>query len=279
MPEGPSIVILKELVQSFSGKKILAATGNTKVDITPLTGAKIIAFKSWGKHFLICLPRLTVRIHFMLFGSYSINEQTKPNPRLHLKFTNGDLYFYTCSVKILTEELDELYDWKADVMNDQWDAARARKKLKSMPDVLAADALLNQDIFAGVGNIIKNEVLFRIRVHPESRIGSIPPRKLTELINEARNYSFDFLKWKKEYGLRKHWLAYAKKTCPRDHVPFEKVRHLGKTKRRTFFCTVCQRLYAGKTAGSPAYESRRHTESGTGVIAKVMSGKGGQKTG
>jgi endonuclease-8 len=128
MPEGPSIIILKELVHPFTGKKIRAATGNTRIDITPLAGQKVLSFKSWGKHFLICLPKMTVRIHFMLFGSYSINEQTKPNPRLHLKFANGDIYFYACSVKIFTEDPDELYDWTADVMNDQWDPVKARKK-------------------------------------------------------------------------------------------------------------------------------------------------------
>ena len=108
---------------------------------------------------------------------------------------------------------------------------------------VAADALLDQDIFAGVGNIIKNEVLFRIRVHPESRIGALPPRKLSELIREARNYSFDFLEWKKAFKLRAHWLAHAKNICPRDNIPFVKIRHLGKRKRRVFFCPKCQKLY------------------------------------
>jgi endonuclease-8 len=146
-------------------------------------------------------------------------------------------------VKLLEGGPDELYDWSGDVMSDDWDAAKARKKLKAAPDELVCDALLDQDIFAGVGNIIKNEVLFRIRVHPESRVGALPPRKLTELIKEARNYSFDFLKWKKAFELRKHWLAHAKKECPRDHIPLEKVKHLGKRKRRAFFCTKCQKLY------------------------------------
>ena len=47
--------------------------------------------------------------------------------------------------------------------------------LKLQPDTLVCDALLDQDLFAGVGNIIKNEVLFRTRVHPESTIGDLPP--------------------------------------------------------------------------------------------------------
>ncbi len=53
MPEGPSIVILKELVQPFTGKKIISVDGNSKQDIQRLSGEKLIEFKSWGKHFLI----------------------------------------------------------------------------------------------------------------------------------------------------------------------------------------------------------------------------------
>lgn len=243
MPEGPSIIILKEQVQAFAGKRILSVSGNAKLDLADLAGKKVLAFKSWGKHFLIVLPKLTFRIHFLLFGSYSINEQTKPNPRLHLHFKTGDLYFYACSIKILEGDPDQLYDWSGDVMNEDWDPAKARKKLKAMPEEMAADVLLDQDVFAGVGNIIKNEVLFRIRLHPESQIGAPPAKKLTALIKEARNYSFDFLKWKKAFELRKHWLAHAKSECPRDHVPFIKVKHLGKRKRRAFFCAKCQKLY------------------------------------
>jgi len=244
MPEGPSIVIVKELVQQFKGKKILQAEGNAKIDPSDFVNKKIVDFKSWGKHFLICLPKATIRIHFLMFGSYSINEQTKParSLRLHLKFTNGDLYFYTCSIKILEGDLDEIYDWSADVMNEKWSATKAIKKLKAIPGTLACDALLNQDIFSGVGNIIKNEVLFRIKLHPESSIGKIPTAVIKAMVKEARKYSFDFLKWKKAFELKKHWLAHTKKMCARCNIPLIKT-YPGKTKRRTFFCTDCQIKY------------------------------------
>jgi endonuclease-8 len=244
MPEGPSIVILKELVQSFKGKKILEAAGNAAIDKKILANKKIVDFKTWGKHFLICLPSATIKIHLLMFGSYSINEQTKPERslRLHLKFKEGDLYFYTCSVKMLEDDVDTVYDWTGDVMNKQWSAAKAIKKLRAIPDTLVCDALLNQDIFAGVGNIIKNEVLFRIKLHPESVIGKIPPVKIKAMVKEARDYSFDFLEWKKAFELKKHWLAHTKKICPRCNIPLLK-KYCGKTKRRTFFCTNCQVLY------------------------------------
>ncbi len=197
MPEGPSIVILKEAVQPFKGKKVVSAGGNTKIEMPELVGLPVTDFKSWGKHFLICFPEFTIRIHFMLFGSYRINEEKDAPPRFYLHFKNGTLSFYACSVKLITEPLDEIYDWSADVLSDTWSPRKAKKKLLAMPDLLVCDALLEQNIFAGVGNIIKNEVLFRIRVHPKSKIGKLPPKQLNLLIKEAMIYSYDFLKWKK----------------------------------------------------------------------------------
>ena len=242
MPEGPSIVILKEAVQLFKGKKVIKAIGNTKIEKERMNGQKIIDFKSWGKHFLICFPKFTVRIHFMLFGSYRINEERNTPVRLRLQFKNGNLDFYACSVQVIDEPLDSVYDWSADVMNDEWNPAKAKKKLKALPETLACDALLDQQIFAGVGNIIKNEVLFRIYVHPKSKVGKLPAKQMNLLIKQARIYSFDFLEWKKKFVLKKHWLAHTKRACPRCKIPLSK-EYLGKTKRRTFFCDNCQEIY------------------------------------
>ncbi|MEO7802628.1 MAG: DNA-formamidopyrimidine glycosylase family protein [Ginsengibacter sp.] len=128
MPEGPSIIILKEAVQAFSGKKIISVDGNSKLNIQRLSGQKIIEFKSWGKHFLICFKKLTVKIHLMLFGSYTINEKRKERfPRLSLHFKNGDIYFYACSIQFIEDDLNALYDWSGDVMNDKWSPAKARQ--------------------------------------------------------------------------------------------------------------------------------------------------------
>lgn len=242
MPEGPSIVILKEELAAFTGKKVTAVSGNAKIEMDRMMGKKIIAFKSWGKHFLICFPDFTVRIHFLLFGTYRINETKDSLTRLHLGFSKGEINFYTCAIKIIDEPLDDIYDWTADVMNEDFDEKKAMAKLKKIPETLVCDALLNQDIFAGSGNIIKNEVLFRIKLHPRTKVGNIPPKKKKELISETVIYSFDFLKWKKAFELKKHWQAHTKKMCPRCHIPLIK-EYMGTTKRRTFFCNNCQILY------------------------------------
>lgn len=242
MPEGPSIRILKEEVRQFEGQAILSVSGNAKIDLKRLEGKTILFFKTWGKHFLIGFDGFTIRIHLLMFGTYYINDSKKLEPRLSMVFSNGELNFYTCSIRLLEGDINSHYDWTADVMNEDWNPKSAKQKLKAIPNTMICDALLDQDLFSGVGNIIKNEVLYRTKVHPESLTGKIPSRKLGEIINEASIYSFDFLKWKKENTLKAHWLAHTKKICPRCDLPLHK-EYTGVKKRRSFFCTNCQKLH------------------------------------
>lgn len=244
MPEGPTIVILKEEAAGFVGRRVRSVGGNSREDIQRLHGRTLRRLRSWGKHFLLEFDDVALRIHFMLYGSYRINEERDSAPRLSLRFDRGEfLNFYACSVRFIEEDLDRVYDWSADVMNPDWNPRKARAKLALRPQALAADALLDQQVFSGVGNIIKNEVLHRIRVHPESRIGALSSRKLGELIRQARDYSFDFYAWKKAYELKKHFQVHTKTHCPRDGQRLSFRPKLGKAQRRAFFCARCQRLY------------------------------------
>jgi len=242
MPEGPSIVILKESVEQFAGKKVIDVAGSANIDIERLRDKKILSFKTWGKHFLICFDGFTVKIHLLMFGTYRINESKEAVPKLSLVFPKGELNFYTCSVKLLEGDINSHYDWREDVMNENWDAENAKQNLDKIPKQKICDALLNQDIFSGVGNIIKNEVLYRTKIHPESLVGKIPNKNLKEIIKEASIYSFQFLDWKKKNELKKHWLAHTKKVCVRCDLPLEK-KYTGTKKRRSFFCTNCQILH------------------------------------
>ncbi|HEY5803513.1 MAG TPA: DNA-formamidopyrimidine glycosylase family protein [Lysobacter sp.] len=242
MPEGPSIVILKEAASKFRGKTVRASTGNSKLDLARMRGRRAVAIRSWGKHFLIEFRGFSLRVHMLMFGSYRIDDAKPVPPRVSLEFDNGVLNIYSSSLKYIEGPLDDTYDWRGDVMNAEWDPKLARKKLKADPSTLVCDALLDQDIFGGVGNIIKNEVLFRIAVHPETEVGALPPRKLGQMITQARQYSFEFLEWKKQFVLRQHWLVHTKRTCP-DCGAQIIMKHLGVRKRRTFFCENCQDRY------------------------------------
>jgi endonuclease-8 len=244
MPEGPTLLIASEEAQRFVGRKVLRVEGNSRaIDIGRMRGQVVREIRTWGKHFLLRFDGFALKVHFMLFGSYRINERREnAHVRLGLGFSGGEeLNFYAASVQYVEGDLAERYDWRADVLSPEWDAAAARAKLRATPERLVCDALLDQSVFSGVGNIIKNEVLFRIKLHPLSEVGALPARKLAELVAQARQYSFDFLAWKRVYQLKKHLLAHNRSTCPRDGTPFTRA-HLGRTNRRAFFCTVCQQL-------------------------------------
>ena len=171
-----------------------------------------------------------------------INERKDRPIRLGLVFKQGEINFYACAIKIIEEDINELYDWSADIMNDAWNEKKAVLKLRQQYDVLICDALLNQEIFAGVGNIIKNEVLYRVCVHPCSIVEKLPLTKIKQVVKEARIYSFEFLEWKKKFELKKHWLAHTKKICSRCEIPLVK-QYTGTRKRRSFYCINCQKLY------------------------------------
>ncbi len=254
MAEGPSIALLREKFGVFVGKKILRVEGNTPIAKERLVGQRIVGVRSFGKHFLIELPTFSLRVHLLMLGSYCINERKDKPIRLGLGFVKGaEANFYSCSVKFIEEPLDAIYEWRGDVMADAWDPALARKKLRALADTLVCDALLDQDVFAGVGNVIKNEVLFRIRVHPLSTMGGLPPARLRDLVTHARQYTFEFFEWKKADvdgdktvwqgdTLSRHWLVHNKKICPRCNIPLIRA-HLGELDRRSFYCENCQPRY------------------------------------
>jgi endonuclease-8 len=89
------------------------ASGNSKaVDFDALAGQPLRAMRSWGKHFLIQLPELALRIHLMMFGSYLINQRREAAPRLSLGFDDSEeLNSYACSVRQIAADLDSQYDW------------------------------------------------------------------------------------------------------------------------------------------------------------------------
>ncbi|MBL7713740.1 MAG: endonuclease [Chitinophagaceae bacterium] len=243
MPEGPSIVILKESVQALQleGQPLLSVSGTASIDFKRIRNQKLRSFNSWGKHFLICFDDCTIRIHLLMFGSYRINERKDSKERLSLVFKDAELNFYTCSVKLLEGRDEDLYDWSSDIMSRHWAPARALEKLQAHPDALLCDALLDQDIFSGVGNIIKNEALYRSGLQPYNTVAAVPVARLRQLIGDTRRYSADFLHWKKEGTLKAHWAVHTKKVCPKGHTVLKE--YTGKTKRRSFFCPLCQELY------------------------------------
>jgi endonuclease-8 len=56
--------------------------------------------------------------------------------------------------------------------------------------------------------------------------------------------------------LKKHWLVHTRSICPRCHVKL-RLEVLGRTQRRTFYCSRCQKLYAASRLAVPVKRKNR----------------------
>lgn len=245
MPEGPSMAYLRERCKPFVNQTITHAHGYAKIPINQYSGKKITGFKTHGKEFFILVDGApTIRIHLMLFGNYLINDRKEgKNPTLSFEMQKGELNFYVSNIKTIDGDIDDYADPSIDVMNKKWDEKAAFEKVKDKPDALIADVLLDQAIFAGVGNKIKDEVLWQVKVQPESTVNKIPDRKLKEIIKSNPPFADMYFKWKHEPDMENpHLEIHYREQCPRDDTRI-KPHKIGKAKRTAYFCPKCQKLY------------------------------------
>jgi len=144
---------------------------------------------------------------------------------------------------IRNEEVSVLFDEEVDITSERWNAQKVLKLTLNQPDELICDVLLDQAIFAGVGNIIKNEALFLTGVHPLSRTGNISKGKIEEIIHQARSFSKIFYETRKKgEELNAHLKIYQRSKCPNSR---EKVLRMptGKRKQLSYVCPNMQFQY------------------------------------
>ncbi len=249
--EGPSIYLAVEWLKPLKGKTIFLVEGNTQIGKERLEGKKLLNIFSWGKHLVFQFDDFAMRVHFLLFGSFEATikgqkvtgdyPKKKVNPRLKLVFEIGELILYSCSLAFIeSAKAKDQYDFTIDVLSPVFDPKKALKQLKSKPQEEIADVLLDQTIFAGVGNIIKNEVLFIVKRKPTTLITDMNDSLLKKIVKTARDFSYQFYEWRKEFVLKKHYQIYRKSLCP---ICQEKIckKKTGSRKRVSFFCLNCQK--------------------------------------
>lgn len=249
--EGPSLYLAAESLAPFIGKTVSNVEGNTKIGKERLAGKTIMDIFSWGKHLIFQFDEFALRVHFLLYGSFEATLKTKKvtgdypkkkiSPRLALFFDEDQIIFYSCSLKYLENSHARiLYDFSTDIMSSDWNPKKALISLKKHQEEEIADVLLDQTIFSGVGNIIKNEVLFLVKRKPSTIIKEMSNALLQKIVKTAQKFSFQFYEWRKQFILKKNYRIYRKSLCP---LCGEKVcrKKTGKRERISFFCPRCQK--------------------------------------
>ncbi|XP_040454387.1 endonuclease 8-like 2 [Falco naumanni] len=193
-------------------------------------------------------PGNWLRFHFGLFGSVRANEFSRakkankrgdwkdPVPRLVLHFESGGfLVFYNCQMHWCSSPRANP---ASDILSVEFHRGQALDALRAPNPICYT--LLDQRYFSGLGNIIKNEILYLAKIHPLTQGSLLALSDLEHLLDYAIQFSFDWL-YSKLHDKRLHLQIYQKKQCPLGHTVMKGT--LGPSnsfKRLTWWCPRCQ---------------------------------------
>lgn len=244
MPEGPSILFLKNKLSRYKSKIVSEASGYGDMDKSEITNLKLMDIDTYGKNLLFVFKDFFVGVHLGLFGSMLVNKRKKVNASFALHFSEAEINFYVAKTKLHRGAPKDLYNFKTDILKPEFDPEYIINELKlpKYADQMIGDVMMDQNIFTGVGNIIRVEVLYRAKIHPESILKEIPEKKLQFLMKAVVAYAEEFLDLMKTDEVKELAWVYGKKICPKDKKELL-IAEMGKVKRKTYVCEKCQKLY------------------------------------
>ncbi len=253
MPEGDTLVRTADgLRPHLLGRTVIAASARAPGPrVERLLGTTVTAVEAAGKNLLIRFDNgLEIRTHLRMRGSWHRYRPGEPwrrapaRARLVIEVPGTVAVCFDAPVVELFEQRAEglhpaLSRLGPDLLKDPFDATEALRRLRdpSRTDLSLAEALLDQRALAGIGNEVKNEVLWQARVSPWSLIRDVDDALLGVLIGLAH----DVLRDGAATGHRpRHVYRRAARPCPRCGTII-RVEHQGRDlPRLTFWCPTCQ---------------------------------------
>lgn len=250
MTEGPTARSRAiQIKEKFLGEELIDLSVKSKrtyIDPIRLIGRRLEDASTYGKNIILNFSPYGIRIHLMMYGSIRFErELSKPESRVRLllDFKSGRIVVYNAPII----EIDEIKKIEERLSKEQgidpfrnWDEKKLFTLLSMNKDRMIGEILLDQRIFAGVGNILRNEILFRSGIRPDRRIKDIPEDRIKLLIKMTKRLSEDFLDSKiKGRGIKQLLMVYNSKYCKRCGGRLEFYRD-EITGRKTFFCPNCQ---------------------------------------
>ena len=183
MPEGDTIFrTAASLREALVGKTL------TRCDVrvpryatTDLTGHTVDEVLSRGKHLFIRVGPASIHSHLKMDGSWRVTPRGRP-PRpaykIRILLEAGDVAAAGVDLGILeilerSGDTDRVAHLGPDLLGEDWDAQRAAAYLTADPDRPLADALLDQRVMAGVGNVYCNELCFLFGRLPTSPLSAL----------------------------------------------------------------------------------------------------------
>ena len=206
MPEGDTIFrAARTLHRVLAGKQVTrfesVYPAITRIaDDHPIVGRTIDSVSARGKHLLIAFSGgLTLRTHMRMNGSWHVYPAgarwQRPARDMRVLVGTRDAVAVAFNVPIAelltTRELARHKEVQAlgpDLLADDtpFDRAEVIRRLRGRGREAMADALLNQHVVAGIGNVFKSEILFLAGVDPFTTAMALDDAALDRLVGIAR---------------------------------------------------------------------------------------------
>ena len=253
MPEGDTLVRTADGLRPFLvGRRVTAASARTPgPQADRLVGATVTEVEAAGKNLLIRFDNgLELRTHLRMHGSwhrYRPGERWRrpaARARLVLEVPGSVAVCFDAPVVELFEQRAEalhpsLSGLGLDLLRPGFDPEEAVRRLRDPvhDGRTIAESLLDQRTLAGIGNEVKNEVLWEARVSPHAATRDVDDATLRELVDRAR----EMLLTGAATGRRPRRVhRRAGRPCPRCGT-LVRVEHQGTNlPRLTFWCPACQ---------------------------------------
>ena len=253
MPEGDTLVRTADRLRPFLlGRTVTAASARAPgPQAQRLVGATVTAVEAQGKNLLIRFDNgLEVRTHLRMHGSwhrYRPGERWRRPParaRLVLAVEGSvAVCFDAPTVELFEQRVEAIHPSLSrlgpDLLKEPVDVAEAMRRLRgpSRAAIPLAVALLDQRALAGIGNEVKNEILWQARRSPFTLVRDLDDAALLELIELARVV----LREGVTTGRRpRHVYRRSGRPCSRC-AALVRVEHQGSdVPRLTFWCPRCQ---------------------------------------
>lgn len=212
-------------------------------------GTSVGAVQARGKHLLIALgDELVLHSHLGMNGSWQLAGDhsgiRRPlrrawavieTPRaVAAQFAGPTLALRTRAELARDRRLARL---GPDLLDPDFDPARAAEQMAERASARPlGEALLDQRLVAGIGNVLKSEALWEARVSPFAPVGSLEPGALAALLSTGRELMQDSV----EGGQRAtHVYRKAGRPCDRCGTKLERAPQ-GDGNRLTYWCPGCQ---------------------------------------
>ena len=278
MPEGDSVYRFASRLRAvLQGQRIEAARSHGPgpvPQVQRIVGVTCNGVRSQGKNLIISFDNgLALRGHLRMFGTWHIYtpgqkwERPERDARLVLTVAGAEVVNFSAPVIELIEERAlaahrPVADLGPDLLDDAFDPQEAFRRLRepSRAAVTIGDALMDQRVMAGVGNIWKHETLFRCRMNPWRRVDEIDDASLLGLILKAQELLRASV-GKPGAGGRPTMFVYGRRgrPCRRCNTQLQSATQ-GIDIRRTTWCPRCQ---AQSTSGTRVASRTGETDDAT----------------